>query len=154
MSITLLDYSKRLNGVIKDLHTGAHGQVMVQVASNAIVLIKQRVQEKGLNPDGAKYPEYSKGYLKYKKKEGKYRGFVDFSFTARMWDNIKLVSPKEELNEGIAVIKGTTSFEQNKLNWNTEKKGEILALSEKEKEKLVRLYEQGILNMFRKNQLL
>lgn len=154
MSITLLDYSKRLNGVIRDLETGAHGQVMVQVASNAIALVKQRVQEKGLNPDGAKYPEYSKGYLAKKKKEGKYRGFVDFSFTARMWNNIKLISPKNELDEGIAVIKASTGFEQDKLNWNTENKGEILALSEKEKQSLVRTYEQGILNMFRKNQLL
>jgi len=154
MSITLLDYSKRLNGVIRDLQEGAHGQVMVQVASNAIVLIKQRVQEKGLNPEGAKYPEYSKGYLTYKKKEGKYRGFVDFSFTNDMWSRIKLISPKDELDKGIAVIKATTSFEQNKLNWNTEKKGDILALNEKEKQSLVKSYEQGILNMFRKNQLL
>ena len=154
MPITLLEYNKRLNGVIADLQTGAHGQVMTQVASNAIVMVKQRVQEKGLNPEGAKYSPYSKSYQKAKEKAGKYRGFVDFSLTNRMWSNIKIVSDKAELDLGTAVIKATTTFEQDKLNWNTEKKGEILALSESEKKTLVNNYEQGILNIFRKNRLL
>ena len=41
MAITLLEYNQRLNGVIKDLQSGAHGTVMTQVASDAIVLVKQ-----------------------------------------------------------------------------------------------------------------
>lgn len=160
MPITLLEYNKRLNGVIKDLESGAHGQVMVQVASDAIALIKQRVQERGLNPKGSPYPAYSKSYLEKKKKAGKYRGFVDFTLTGRTLGNVKstgsldVVSSKDELNSGIAVIKPTTQFEQDKLNWNTEKKGDILALSEQEKIRLTDLYEQGILDIWRKNKLL
>lgn len=153
MSITLIEYNKRLNGVISDLQSGANGQVMAQVASNAIASIKQRIQEKGLNAEGTKYPAYSKGYLKRKTKEGKYKGFVDFTLSSRMWGNIKLVSDKGELDKGTAVIKGTTQFEQDKLNWNTEKKGEILALSKKEITSLVKTYETGIMNIWRKNKL-
>lgn len=154
MAITILEYNKRLDGVIRDLQTGAHGTVMAQVASDAIVMIKQRVQEKGLNPEGQKYSPYSKSYLEYKKKEGKYKGFVDFSFTNRMWSSIKVVSPKNELDLGIAVIKATTPEESEKLSKNTKTRGDILALSENEKKKLVHIYEQGILNIFRKNKLL
>jgi hypothetical protein len=79
---------------------------------------------------------------------------VDFSLTNRMWGNIKTISPKDELDKGIAVIKATTEFEQNKLDWNTEKKGDILALSDDEKKKLVGYYEEGILDIWRKNKLL
>jgi hypothetical protein len=154
MAITLLEYNKRLNGVIKDLESGAHGQVMVQVASDAISMIKQRVQESGTNPEGAKYSPYSKSYEAKKRKEGKYKGFVDFSLTNRMWSNIKITSPKDELDMGIAVIKATTSFEKDKLKWNTEKRGDILAVSDTEVERLTKLYEQGILDIWRKNKLL
>lgn len=154
MAITLLEYNRRLQGVINDLESGQHGQVMVQVASAAIEFVKDRVQEKGLNPEGAKYRDYSPGYLAFKKKEGKYRGFVDFTFTDSMWSNIKIVSPKDELDSGIAVIKATKPLEKEKLAKNTASRGDILALSEDEKMRLTRLYEQGILNIFRKNQLL
>ena len=58
-------------------------KVMAQIANNAMVMIKQSVQEKGLNPAGSKYPAYSKGYQKRKQKEGKYRGFVDFTLTGQ-----------------------------------------------------------------------
>ena len=154
MAITLLEYNQRLNGVINDLQSGAHGQIMVQIASEAIALVRQRVQERGLNPEGGTYREYSKGYLEYKKKENKYRGFVDFTLTDRMWNNIKLVSPKDELDMGIAVIKATTTLESEKLSKNTKSRGEILGVSEEEKQKLVEHYEQGILNIWRKNNLL
>lgn len=154
MAITILEYNRRLQGVINDLQSGAHGQVMIKVAEDAIAMIRQRVQEKGLNPEGAKYKDYSPGYKAYKIKEKKYRGFVDFTFEGRMFNNIKLVSPRDELDQGIAVIKATTSEDSEKLAKNTLTRGDILAVSEQEEKQLLADYEQGILNIFRKNQLL
>jgi hypothetical protein len=55
----LPEYNKRLNGVVKDLQTGAHGEVMVRMAAEALTLIKQRVQETGVNAKGQKYKPYS-----------------------------------------------------------------------------------------------
>jgi hypothetical protein len=57
--MTFQEYDKNLQGVIKDLETGAHGEVMINMALNALTLIKQRVQEKGVNADGQKYKPYS-----------------------------------------------------------------------------------------------
>jgi hypothetical protein len=57
--VTFQEYDKKLNGVIKDLETGAHGQVMVEMALNALTLIKQRVQTKGVDSGGSKYKPYS-----------------------------------------------------------------------------------------------
>jgi len=150
--MTLEEYNRRLSGVISDLESGAHGDVMVQMASNAIALVKKRVQEKGIGMDGQRYRDYTESYKKMKQKAGKYKGFVDFSFTNRMWNNIRLVSPREELDSGVAVIK-SSGENQDKLNWNTDLRGEILALSNEEKELIGRLYNDGILRIWRRNGL-
>lgn len=53
------EYNNRLNNVISDLQTGAHGQVMVRMAMTALTLLRQRVQQKGENAEGAKFRPYS-----------------------------------------------------------------------------------------------
>lgn len=57
--MTLDDYNKRIGGVIKDLQSGAHAEVMVKMAVSALTLIKERVQETGTNAKGQKYKPYS-----------------------------------------------------------------------------------------------
>jgi hypothetical protein len=57
--MTFEEYDKRLNGVVNDLQTGAHGEVMVRLAINALTKIKQRVTETGVNAKGTKYAPYS-----------------------------------------------------------------------------------------------
>ena len=55
----LQEYNKRLSNVIGDLQSGAHAQVMVNMAITALTLIRQRVTEKGDNAKGQKYKPYS-----------------------------------------------------------------------------------------------
>jgi hypothetical protein len=57
--MTFEDYNKRLGGVIKDLETGKHGEIMVAMALNALTMIAKRVTEKGVNAEGQKYKPYS-----------------------------------------------------------------------------------------------
>lgn len=57
--MTLPEYNKHINGVVKDLQTGAHAEVMVRMAIQAVTLIKQRVQETGTDAHGKKYAPYS-----------------------------------------------------------------------------------------------
>jgi hypothetical protein len=57
--MTYQEYDTRVNGVIRDLQTGAHGEVMVKMAMKALSMIKDRVQEKGTNAKGQKYKPYS-----------------------------------------------------------------------------------------------
>lgn len=202
MSITLIEYSKRLQGVINDLQGGQHGDVMAQVATNALTMVKDRVQKRGEDTEGSKYasPGYSGystkpmlsgsknmntsafsriagskakrkelewrtmkngkhlfvipgGYKQFRELHGRKTSFIDFTFSGRMWSNVKLVSPKSELNKGIAVIKATQDIEKKKLKGNTERFGEILGLSKKEISEITADYENGIMNIFRKNQL-
>jgi len=53
------EYNKRINGVVKDLQSGAHAEVMVKLAIEAVRLIKIRVQETGVNAKGQKFKPYS-----------------------------------------------------------------------------------------------
>jgi len=151
--VTLEDYNQRINAVIEDLKGGAHAKIMAEMALDAIALIKQRVIQTGRNPEGELYRDYTKRYKAYKKKAGKYRGFVDFSFSTRMWANLKLVSTEDQLRKGIAKVSCTTTVEQEKLNKNTEQRGEILALSDYERDLLLSVYDEKILNIWRKNGL-
>jgi hypothetical protein len=58
--MTFQEYDKRINGVIKDLQSGKHGEVMLRLGINALTKIKQRVQETGTNAKGSKYKPYSR----------------------------------------------------------------------------------------------
>lgn len=57
--MTFGEYNINLSGVVNDLQTGKHGEIMVRMAMTALTMIKKRVQETGVNADGQKYEGYS-----------------------------------------------------------------------------------------------
>jgi hypothetical protein len=59
MSITFLELSKELQGFANDLSGEERGVIMIKLASDALALLKRRVQEKGEDPNGNKYRPYS-----------------------------------------------------------------------------------------------
>jgi hypothetical protein len=66
--------------------------------------------------------------------------YVDFFFSGRMWQNIKLVKDRNELNNGIATIRATDSTEQVILNSNANRRTSILKLSKSELSDLNNLF--------------
>lgn len=220
MSITLLQLNERLNGLANDLNTGQLGQCMTMLSTDALALIKKRVQGEGKGTDGQSFKPYSTkpmlvsrsgmltsayskiagskakrkqlkwvtvggsgglsgylsvssgksgmtnkgkgtklfelpgGYKQYRELAGRQTGFVDFTFTGRMWNNIKLVSDQGELDTGTAVIKATESIQQKKLSGLTEKRGEILGLSKPEIEILSKNFSTWVERIVAKNKLL
>jgi len=198
MAITLLEYSRRLNGVIDSLQGNDFGNTMGVIGSEALTMIRKRVTGTGKDADGSGFSAYSTkdmlvgaksfyksaaattffgskkkrreldwvtvkghslavlegGYKKLRELQGFQTGFVDFKLSARMWTNIKLTSDKSELNTGVAVIKATTDLDKAKLAGNTERKGDILELSKSELSRIKELYDKGVEEAFRKNQLL
>ena len=197
MSITLLQLSQRLQGMAGYLEGPELGNVMVKMASEALALNKQRVQETGKNAKGESFDKYSTkpmlsgsknmtksafnsiagskkkraeldwrtvnghslfvipgGYKQFRELHGRQTGFVDFTLSGRMWNNIKLVSDRAELNSGVAVIKATEELSKKKLEGNTKRRGEILGLSKSEEERLSEIYEVWVESGLRKNKLL
>lgn len=174
-----------------------HGNIMVRMASEALALNRQRVQETGKNAKGESFDKYSTkpmlsgsknmtksafatiagskkkraelewrtvgghrlfvipgGYKEFRELHGRQTGFTDFTLSGRMWNNVKLVSDRSELNSGVAVIKATEELQQKKLEGNTKRRGEILGLSKNEEQRLSDVYEVWVENGLRKNKLL
>jgi hypothetical protein len=133
---------------------------MTQSAYDKIASSKDKRRElKWVTINGHKLFEVSGGYKQYRDLHGRQTGFVDFVFTGRLFGNIKtgepgdvkLVSSQSELASGIAVIKATQELEKKKLSGLTERKGEILALSKVEEQKLTVNYEKWLIKVLKKN---
>ena len=147
------ELDRRLDNVISDLESGAYAQVMMSVALAALAKIRSRVQESGTDASGSKYREYSESYKTQKIAAGKYKGYVDFSFTNRMWNNINLKSDTSQLATGVAVVAPTTPEDKKKLHKNVIRRGAILEVSDSEEEELVDIYNDELLQIFRRNGL-
>lgn len=52
-------HTQKMNKTISDLEKQYNGELMVNVGMTALTLLRQRVQEKGINADGQKYKPYS-----------------------------------------------------------------------------------------------
>jgi len=194
--MTVQEYNERLEGVIADLRGGEHGKVMIQVASDALAMIRQRVQQKGEDSEGKQYTPYSKkpmlsgsknmttsafnriagskakrrdlnwvtlqsggknvrlfeiegGYKEFRELHGRQTGHVDFTFTGRMMGNVNI---QQESNE-VVIIGAKSSDERKKMEGNVAKRGKIIMVNKEETKILADIYDQGILNIFRKNGL-
>ena len=106
---------------------------MTVSAYNQIAGSKDKRKElKWVTLDGHKLFEVPGGYKQYRELHGRQTGFVDFSFSGRMWSNITLISSPADHNSGIAII-GTKDPKINDIiEGNTKRRGDILDLSKKE----------------------
>lgn len=93
------------------------------------------------------------GYKQFRELHGRQTGFVDFSFSGRMWANIKILSSFEEHQDGVARIGAGQQENKDKLAWNTDLKGDILKLSDEEIREIMTTYDMGIQQIFTKNGL-
>jgi len=92
------------------------------------------------------------GYKKFRELNDLQTGFVDFTFSGRMWQNIKVVTGPENA-KGQVRIKATSEEDNNKLLGNTKRKGAILKLSNSELTELSERFSNGVRGIFKKNGL-
>jgi hypothetical protein len=114
-------------------------------AMNAKALIQSRIQERGLNSDEEVLGIYtSEPYKKKREKKGRQTEYVDVTFTrggAGMLGSTGIVS--ETFVNGVVTVKvaGKDDFTQNKLDWNSDRYGDLLETTKKEDELLLSTYE-------------
>lgn len=198
MAITFLELSKELSSLAGYLEGREHGNIMAQLASDAIALNKKRVVETGKNAEGQSFKPYSTkpmltgsknfikqtaaqsllstkekrrnlswktinghklfelpgGYKQFRELNSRQTKFVDFTMSGRMMGDIQTASDQAELNSGVAVIKPLKTEEKKKLAGNTEKRGDILALSKSEEAKLGEKYSAWVEGGLRKFKLI
>ena len=102
------------------------------VSNLFLAILKDRIQREGKNSDGAQFMPYTTPYKKKREKGGYQTGYVDFTVTGRMWANI---TPQAEIpSPGVAevVIKARDQENQDKLNGQFKKRGNILTATEEE----------------------
>lgn len=84
------------------------------------------------------------GYKELRELHGRQTGFVDFAFSGRMWQNIKLIKDQSDLNRGIAIIRATTPEDEKKLAGNTKRRTDILKLSKGELSELSGIFNNRV----------
>lgn len=123
-------------------------------AYNQIAGSKQKRKElKWVTIDGHKLFEVPGGYKQYRELHGRQTGFVDFSFSGRMWANVALISSPADHNSGMAVIGAKNTETNDILEGNTKRRGDILDLSKEEINELKDKYNLGMLKILKQNGL-
>lgn len=93
--------------------------------------------------------ELEGGYKQFRDLQGRQTGFVDFSFTGDMWKSIQVTTGMDEARKGHAVITANNDKDMAKLVGNTERRTDILALSESEINTISEIFEEEIMDMLR-----
>lgn len=108
------------------------------MALNAFALVHLRIVEKGLIGEEEIARIYtSEQYKKKRKKSGRQTDHVDLTYSrggAGMFGSTGLVL--QEMKGGVATasVAGRDPFTQDKLEWNSDRYGDVLGASDKEKQ--------------------
>jgi len=93
------------------------------------------------------------GYKQLREMQGRQTDHVDFSYSGRMWADVNVISTTGDHNKGISIIGSKTEEGNDKLAGNTEKRGDILDLSQKEIADISLAYSLNTIKIFKKNGL-
>jgi len=117
-------------------------KIMPKIGFSANALIYDRIYRTGMNAKYEAFRDYTPGYKKYKDKKGHYRGFVDLTFSGRLWSNIRSPAVKStdtEHKAGVVVIGASGSEYRDILtgltdgnNKGLKGRGDILDLNNEE----------------------
>lgn len=135
-------FDKNLQNLIDNLPVVISDNLL-SLTTDAKALIQQRVQEKGLNANNTKTPDYSPAYANRRKKKGLQTGYMDLTFTGEMFRSIGVTDKKTEGEKTIITLAGRDEFTQNKIDWNSEKQFEVLKLSKEEEDILQDIFNQS-----------
>jgi len=151
---------------IKDTGTNAEGQAFAPYSTNpmkawynkesakstltdnAYALAKQRYKRKRPSKKPLVSFTLQQGYKEYRELHGHQTAFVDFAFSGNLWSNVQVISSDAEHSQGTARISAMGDNYRKILSGNTERKGVILDLNDKEVEELNKQVEKWITGIF------
>lgn len=108
----------------------------LKLPATALSDVQGRIQETGIDADGNPLKPYSEGYLAYKKSRGRYTGKTDLTLTSRMWNNTGVVATETSDDGFLVSIAGRSNEAQGKLDGNSNRYGDVLAMSKEEQDEL------------------
>jgi len=129
--MTPQEYKRRVAEVRKRLHEERPAETL-RVANELLTQVKERIIGSGRNYQGNPFASYNPIYAKRRDEAGRQTQYVDFEFTGRMWASIR---PEVTLNTPTTTevtIKASNQGDQDKLNGQFRKRGNILRPTEQE----------------------
>ena len=117
---------------------------MTQTAAlTAKALIQERIQELGEDANEVALTPYSDEYVNVRNKKGYETTFTNLTFTGQMWRSTGIVNEGATAKGYTVEIGGGDATAKNKVQWNSERYGDILRVSKKEETQLqVQINEQ------------
>lgn len=135
-------------------------ELIQTLALDTKAVIQDRIQKTGTDASGAKLPGYSttelpsfflnakkkktKTYINLRKEKGLQTNYVDLTFTGEMWRNTQIVESGNKGEKYVVTIGGGSDSSQNKIDWNSDRYGDILSLSKQEEENISKTYNDEI----------
>ncbi len=110
---------------------------MTQTAAlTAKALIQKRIQELGEDANEVALTPYSDEYVNVRNKKGYETAFTNLTFTGQMWRSTGIVNEGATAKGYTVEIGGGDATAKNKVQWNSERYGDILRVSKKEETQL------------------
>lgn len=122
---------QRIRQIKADLIANREAEVLT-IALDQVALTKLRIQSRGENSDGAKFPGYVPPYAKQRQKAGYQTQYVDFTRTGRMWAAVRPRIESSNIFSATVVIEGADQRSKDIIAGAAKKRGNILQPSEAE----------------------
>lgn len=92
-------------------------KIMPKIGLSANAMIYDRIYKTGYNAQGEALRDYTPKYKKKKEKAGHYRGFVDLTYSGKLWSNISIPAVKStdaDHKAGVVIV-GASGDEYRKI---------------------------------------
>lgn len=150
-SLNIDQFNTSIGIMLKNIAEGVP-DIVQTVGLDAIALIRNRIQEKGLNAQEQELAGYSAAYKKRKEDLGKDVGFTNLTLTGDMLRKLAITSAQQEGQKYVVLVGGKDKFSQDKIDGNSfgngkgggGNYGDILEVSDKEEEDLAEVMDDEI----------
>jgi hypothetical protein len=120
--------------------TNNRSREVLLVAHESLALIRLRVQNSGIDADGQSFGFYSAQYEKERERRNLRTDFIDLTATGGMWRELEVTIEADEEEISTALVQGRTTRAIDLLEFNSDRYGDLLRLSDDEEDKVTKAY--------------
>ena len=120
--------------------TNNRSRDVLLVAHESLALIRLRVQSSGIDADGQSFGFYSAQYEKERERRNLRTDFIDLTATGGMWRELEITIEADEEEISTALVQGRTTRAIDLLEYNSDRYGDLLRLSDDEEDKVTKAY--------------
>ena len=129
--MTIGELIQKIKNGVAELKANREADVLI-IANNQIALVSLRIQSRGEDADGSPFIPYTPDYAKTRKAAGYQIGFVDFTRTGRTLASVKARITASSIFSASVVIEPDNDESKAIVKGLSNKRGDILALSQDE----------------------